>query len=215
MSGCSWTRRLALGSSAWQRVRVREVEAKFRIVDVEALLLTLKARGIELAPAVVQDDQAYAPAAWRYGQSKIGVPFARLRTEAGRHVFTVKVPGDNELSCAEHETEVTDREQMHAAVVAMGFTPTVRIIKTRRRGRWGDVSLCLDDVTGLGVFLELERLETLEAPGLVAQAALVTLMAELGVEAERVEETYDSLLRAAVGRAGHQNRVGSAPIPVS
>lgn len=145
-----WARWLALGSSAWQRVRVREVEAKYRVADVEALLLALKPRGVELAPAVVQDDQAYAPAGWRYGQSKIGVPFGRLRTEAGRHVFTVKVPGDNELSCEEHETEVTDRDEMHAAVVAMGFTPTVRIVKTRRRGRWGGVSLCLDDVTGLG-----------------------------------------------------------------
>lgn len=50
---------------------------------------------------------------------------ARLRTEAGRHLFTVKVPGDNELSCEEHETEVADRDQMHAAVEAKGFTPTV------------------------------------------------------------------------------------------
>ena len=79
---------------------------------------------------MVQDDQAYAVAGWRYGQSKLGVPFARLRTEAGRHVFTVKVPGDNELSCAEHETAVADRDEMHMAVVAMGFTPTVRIVKT-------------------------------------------------------------------------------------
>jgi adenylate cyclase class 2 len=176
---------------------VREVEAKFRVGDVEALSLALKARAVELGPAVVQDDQAYAPSDWRYGQSKIGVPFARLRTEAGRHLFTVKMPGDNELSCEEHETEVADREQMHEAVVAMGFTPTVRIVKTRRHGRWGEVSLCLDDVAGLGVFLELERLIPPEVPGLAAQAVLADLVAALGVDAERVEQTYDSLLRAA------------------
>lgn len=190
-------RMLVLRLSVWQRVRMHEVEAKFRVADVEVLLLALKARGVELGPPVVQDDQAYAPASWRYGQPKIGVPFARLRTEAGRHVFTVKVPGDNELSCAEHETEVADRDQMHAAVAAMGFTPTVRIVKTRRRSRWGEVSLCVDEVTGLGVFLELELMETLEASGVVAQAGLVDLVAELGVETERVEDTYDSLLRAA------------------
>lgn len=176
------------------------MEAKFRVADVEALLLALKARGVELGPPVVQDDQAYALAGWRYGQSKLGVPFARLRTEAGRHVFTVKVPGDNELSCVEHETAVADRDEMHKAVVAMGFTPTVRIVKTRRHGRWGDASLCLDEVSGLGVFLELEALERLEAPGLVGQAALVDRVAELGVELERVEETYDSLLHAAAAR---------------
>jgi adenylate cyclase class 2 len=115
---------------------VREVEAKFRVGDVEALLLALKARGVELTPPVVQDDQAYALAGWRYGQSKIGVPFARLRTEAGRHVFTVKVPGDNELSCEEHETVVVDRDQMHAAVVAMGLTPTATFRQPPERWWW-------------------------------------------------------------------------------
>lgn len=173
------------------------MEAKFRVAEVESLLVALKAQGVELGPAVVQDDQAYAPAGWRYWQSKIEVPFARLRTEAGRHVFTVKVPGENELSCEEHETQVADREQMHAAVVAMGFAPTVRIVKTRRRGRWGEVSLCVDDVTGLGVFLELERLVPPETPGLAAQAELAGMVGSLGVDTERVEETYDSLLRAA------------------
>lgn len=213
-------RRLAPVGAAWQRVRVREVEAKFRVGDVEALLLALKTRGVDLAPAVVQDDQAYAPAGWRYGQSKTGVPFARLRTEAGRHVFTVKVPGDNELSCEEHESEVADREQMHAAVVAMGFAPTVRIVKTRRRGRWGEVSLCLDDVAGLGLFLELERLVPPGVSGLVAQAELADLVAALGVDAERVEETYDSLLRAAggglsgSGRPSEKGRFGSGGVRV-
>lgn len=173
--------------------------AKFRISDdVEELLVALKAHGVELGPAFVQDDQAYAPAGWRYGDSKIAVPFARLRTEAGRLVFTVKVPGDNELSCEEHETEVADRGQMHAAVVAMGFAPTVRIVKSRRCGRWGDVSLCLDDVVGLGLFLELERLVPPETAGLAAQAELAGMVSALGVNGERVEETYDSLLRVGL-----------------
>lgn len=65
----------------------------------------------------------------------------------------VRVPGKNKLSCEEHETVVADRNQMHAAVVAMGFTPRVRIVKVRRRGQWGEVSTCLDDVAGPGMFL--------------------------------------------------------------
>lgn len=40
------------------------------------------------------------------------MPFARLRTEADMHLFTVKVSGSNELDCAEHETVVADRDQM-------------------------------------------------------------------------------------------------------
>lgn len=52
---------------------------------------------------------------------------------------------------------------------------------------------------GRRVFLELERIIPPGAPGLAAQAELVGMVTGLGVDVERVEETYDSLLRAAVG----------------
>jgi len=81
-----------------------------------------------------QDDQAYAPESWAYGDDRRGVPFARLRTVGGGHVFTLKRPAENVLSCEEHETAVADREQMHHAVVAMGIRPTARIVKMRRAG---------------------------------------------------------------------------------
>jgi adenylate cyclase class 2 len=47
-------------------------------------------------------------------------------------VFTLKRPAENLLSCEEQETDVTDRDQMHGAILAMGFRPTVRIVKVRR-----------------------------------------------------------------------------------
>ena len=50
---------------------------------MEALLVALKSRGIELSEPVFQDDQAYAPAGWQFGDSKLGVSFLRLRTVAG------------------------------------------------------------------------------------------------------------------------------------
>lgn len=64
-------------------------------------------------PPVHQDDQAYAQYGWCYGMSKLGVAFARLRTQDDRHLFTLKRPTDNELACLEFETEVVDRDQMH------------------------------------------------------------------------------------------------------
>jgi hypothetical protein len=64
--------------------------------------------------------------------SKLGISFARLRTQDGRHLFTLKRPTDNELACLEFETEITDRSQMHEAILHMGFYPTVRIVKTRQ-----------------------------------------------------------------------------------
>jgi hypothetical protein len=50
--------------AAWREwgQRVREIELKYRVEDLEAVLLALKSRGIELSEPFFQDDQAYAPA---------------------------------------------------------------------------------------------------------------------------------------------------------
>jgi adenylate cyclase, class 2 len=102
---------------------MHEVEVKFRVRNPAAVVAALKARGIELGPPVEQDDKAYAPEAWSYGDDRRGVPFARLRTVDGRHLFTVKQPAENVLSCQEHETAIADRAQMHRAIVRWASCP--------------------------------------------------------------------------------------------
>ena len=49
--------------------------------------------------------------------------------------------------------------------------------------------------------MELERLVSDEAPGESVQAELAAFVAGLGIEAERTEETYDSLVRSALASA--------------
>jgi adenylate cyclase class 2 len=180
---------------------VREVEVKFRVHDPEALRAALSARGIELGLPVRQDDQAYAPNGWSYGDDRRGVPFARLRTVDGQHLFTLKRPDENVLSCEEHETAIADRDQMHHAIVAMGFWPTVRIRKVRRTATVGDLVLCMDELDGVGVFVEVERLVPDEVQGEAVQAELARFVTSLDIEAERSAQTYDSLVRAALASA--------------
>ena len=176
---------------------VREIEVKYRVEDLEALLVALKSRGIELSEPTFQDDQAYAPAGWQFGDSKLGVAFLRLRTAKGRHYFTLKQPADNAQACLEYETQVTDRQAMHHAAIQMGYRPTVRIAKTRRVAALDGCSLCVDDVEGLGGFLELERMAPDDADTRAVQASLAAFVASLGIEATRTDQTYDSLVHAA------------------
>ncbi|WP_260478302.1 class IV adenylate cyclase [Nonomuraea sp. WAC 01424] len=160
----------------------QEIEVKYRVGDLDALVSALAARGAALSPPVWQDDQAYAQPGWDYGQSKIGVVFARLRTtENGRHLFTVKKPLANEQACLEHESPVADREQMHEAITTMGFRPTARIVKTRRTAVLDGLSVCVDEVEHAGIFMELERTV---------------------VELERTSDTYDSLVRSQLAASG-------------
>jgi adenylate cyclase class 2 len=176
---------------------VREVEVKYRCDDTEALLAALKSRGIGVSDPACQDDQAYAPSGWQFGDSKLGVSFLRLRTVAGRHIFTLKEPALNEQACLEYETEIADREAMHHAVLRMGYRPTVRIVKTRRTAMYDDCSLCLDDVEGIGGFVEAERMVPDGADIEAVQASLAALIESLGVATTRTSETYDSLVHAA------------------
>lgn len=174
----------------------REVEVKFRIDDAEAVMATLKDEGVVWSDPLVQDDQAYAPLSWSYGMDKIGVAFARLRTERGAHLFTVKTPQSNEMDCLESETEVANRDAMHAALVDMGYCETVRIVKTRRTAAWGQVTLCLDEVEHAGTFLELELVTDVDP--VATQQRLADRIRALGIEGEQVTDTYDTLVRNAL-----------------
>lgn len=45
---------------------------------------------------------------------------------------------------------------MRHAALHVGYRPTVRIVKTRRTASIGDCSLCIDDLEGVGGFIEAE-----------------------------------------------------------
>ena len=174
-----------------------EIEVKYHVLDRDGLLAALAARGIDLPSPTVQDDQAYAPQSWTPGTSRIGVTFARLRTQDGRCTFTTKTPVDNVLACEEHETVVADRESMHRAIVAMGYRPTVRVRKSRRTARVGSYSLCLDEVAGVGTFLEVEAVSAHLEGMTQTQAELSAWVEALGVPVERTSATYDQFVRTA------------------
>jgi adenylate cyclase, class 2 len=176
---------------------MREIEVKYRVDDLEGLLVTLKSLGVVLSESVLQDDQAYAPDWWQFGDSKLGISFVRLRTVGNRHYFTLKQPTDNAQACLEYETQITDRDAMHGAAIRMGYQPTVRIVKTRRTATLSNCSICVDDVEGVGSFLELERLVSDDADTHAVQVELAEFVDSLGITAIRTEETYDSLVHAA------------------
>ena len=176
---------------------MREIEVKYRVCDLDALERELAARGAALSHPVRQDDQAYAPAGWQFGDSKLGVSFLRLRTVQGCHYFTLKRPAGSAQDCLEYETQVTDRQAMHQAALHMGYRPTVRIAKTRRTATLEDCSLCIDEVEGVGEFLELERMAPDHADAQAIQADLAAFVSSLGIAATRTDQTYDSLVYAA------------------
>ncbi|PDP86659.1 adenylate cyclase [Glycomyces fuscus] len=176
---------------------MREIETKYRVADLEALLIALKEAGVQMGDPVYQDDQAYAPARWRPELGRVGHTFARLRTQGSVHLLTTKTPLANAMECVEYETIVADREQMHGALLVLGYEPTVRIVKHRRTGTAGPIGVCVDLVEGAGAFVELELVVDDDRDGPDAQAELDAWARGLDVALERTADTYDTLVRSA------------------
>jgi adenylate cyclase class 2 len=174
-----------------------ELEVRLRLAEGASALAALQELDLVLDDGVTQDDQAYAPVNWEYGDCRIGVTFARLRTVAGEHWFTVKRPITDVRTCVEHQCRVSDREAMHNAILMMGFRPTIQIVKTRRSGRIGELKVCLDDVHGLGLFLELEALAQPTDDLADVRERLDAAIEMLAVPAERCLDTYDALIHAS------------------
>ena len=65
----------------------------------------------------------------------------------------------------------------------------------RRTGSLGDMALCVDELDGLGVFLEVERMVPDGVPGEAVQAELSRFVTSLGIDAEQISQTYDVLVR--------------------
>ena len=83
-------------------------------------------------------------------------------------------------SRTEYETAVAEGETARKLLEAMGYRPVCQVEKVRRELTLEGVTLCLDRVTGLGEFLELELLcqeEEREA----AVERLLGVLDELGV----------------------------------
>lgn len=83
-------------------------------------------------------------------------------------------------------------------LVAMGYRPTVRIRKRRCTTRLGDVTVCLDDVDGLGLFLEAEVMASESADAIAVQRDLRARVEAFELPIEWVEDGYDTLVAATL-----------------
>ena len=132
----------------------------------------------------------------------------RLRTVSGSRqetVITYKGAKTDRRSNTrlEYETALGEGKTARAILLALGFSPVLTVSKHRRTFRRGDVTACLDQVEGLGSFLELEHLLQDESGRDSAVDELLALLGRLGVERQSLERrSYLELLLTARMRPG-------------
>jgi adenylate cyclase class 2 len=93
---------------------------------------------------------------------------------------------------AELETTVADGEIFADILESVGFEPAATVEKTRERFRYGEYTVTLDTVSGLGEFLEVETEAEVVEP---AREGAIELLERLGFEAdEGIRRSYLGLL---------------------
>jgi adenylate cyclase class 2 len=170
-----------------------ELEVKAKVDDAATAVATLTAAGFAFGGAIRQEDQIFARSVSDIVSPASGTVILRLRHEGNTVTLNAKQHRSNELDCIEEETVVMDPVAAARLLRLLGLHPVTRIAKVRRSATVGDRTICVDEVEGLGAFVELERLFT-EAPKADEQATLAGELVELlGQDATLVRWGYDRI----------------------
>jgi adenylate cyclase, class 2 len=107
-----------------------------------------------------QVDQYFTPANKDFTSERPVREWLRLRAEDGRYSVNYKnwhFDGSGKaVHCDEFETAVEDIDQIRLLFAALGMRTTVNIIKTRKIWMYGEYEVAIDNVQGLGDFVEVE-----------------------------------------------------------
>lgn len=193
-------------------MRVYEVEIKCPVADAAAVERRLAALGGRFRDPVEQVDRYFAHPHRDFARTDEAL---RLRRDGDDVVITWKGPRIDSATKTRREIElplgplpvpaghggadVEPRiERWTELLEALGFRPVATVSKRRRpvRVAWqgAEVDVAMDDVVGLGEFVELELLAR-EGELPVAQACLESLARELGCD-HRERRSYLELLLA-------------------
>ena len=164
-----------------------EVEQKFPAVDLAAIRGKLLGLGASFQSELNQADSYFAHPARDFGQTDEAL---RLRQIGDENLITYKGPKLDAQTKTRHEIELTLApggtafDQFAELLFCLGFRRVLTVCKQREPGllAWEGqtVHLALDQVSGLGSFVELEIAaddSTLQQ----AKAAVLSLAAELGL----------------------------------
>ncbi|TAL49270.1 class IV adenylate cyclase [Patescibacteria group bacterium] len=173
----------------------KEIEVKAKVGNLKELTQKLKALEVVLSEPIIQNDQTFVDENYGdYGKFQPDKNILRIRETNGKYIFTLKQPKTNEFDSLERETEIADPIEFREALLLMGYEPVVEIHKVRRKAKYRNYEICLDEVKELGSFIEVEKITEDENAEMV-QNELLAFLESLGVKKEdRVTNGYDTLI---------------------
>ena len=174
---------------------MKEIEVKAQLNNKETVLQELEKLGCVLSEPITQIDTVYAKIVGSVSEYAKNDHFLRIREKSdGRYIFTVKAdPTKHALVKTEHETEILNPVEMRKAIFLMGYHIANKLTKIRQIGHYKDYEICVDEVEGLGSFIEVEKISD-EDPEIVL-TELKKLLFTLGILPEdETKKGYDIMV---------------------
>lgn len=178
---------------------MREIEIKVRVDNLDDIKQRLDKLAVTLSKQITQHDVVFCLPGSQ--DNALDANWLRIRTENDTKIyFTLKRSVVGHLDSIEHETEVGDAVQLEAIIRDLGFEQYSDLTKIRQKGRYGDIEICVDEVPGLGTFIEAELIMEHDSDHDEAVARLWEFFKSLGLDKkDEIHEGYDVLERRLRG----------------
>lgn len=179
---------------------MHEVEVKAGLKDKEKVIEALAALGCTFSEPITEEDLIYAEHIDSLDAYNRNANFLRIRVRGdGTILFTLKYHKDRhegrpDSMPLEHETAIGSKEEMEKILALQGYKEALRVRKSRQKGRYRKWEICIDDVEGLGSFIELEELtDGIETKRVVDE--MLAFLGDLGIATEDMfVDRYDIAL---------------------
>ena len=169
-----------------------EVEAKFATPDQEGVRARLNRQGVRMANRQQERDVYYNAPHRDFGETDEAL---RIRYDDAGFTVTYKGPRirvGGAKAREEFNLAVADGETLEAILSRLGFRRAATVSKTREFYEMGDVTITLDDVEGLGTFIEIEILTEDDKEDAADRIGVIAK--ELGVDGPPIYTSYLEML---------------------
>ena len=182
-----------------------EIESKFKISDDitrGGLLAILKGQFIAPISSKRQIDTVFLLPEQVDALIVPGSKIMRVRDvlnpetdELQRSLITLKVEGQAKLASDEYEFAVDDGNVARQMLTALGWQEVVTVDKVRLESKTEDYTICIDEVAGLGLFIELEVLTEDSADVKNIQQQMCNFLKNLNIDGKLWKIPYDTSIR--------------------
>ena len=182
-----------------------EIESKFKLasdITRDNLITILKSQFIAPISSKRQIDTVFLLPGQVDAPIVPGSKIMRVRDvlnpetgELQQSLMTLKVEGQTKLVSDEYEFAVDDGNAARQMLTALGWQEIVTVDKVRLESKTENYTICIDEVAGLGLFIEMEVLTEDSADVKNIQQQMRNFLKSLDIDGELWKIPYDTSIR--------------------